>query len=195
MRGFVGGLIVGVVIGGAGTYAALEKPWRRPAAEVAEPDAGAAVATPTKNKKRSKKRRKGKGGASGDEVDTFVELTAADRQLSWKGPAVRMPPKDVDFGGESGRPLNQDEIDSGISGGAAAVSKCIGDARGNAELAATITLQMLVDPDGRVSARRVQAPRYLHENGLYGCISKASTRMRFAAVGAHTIVTVPFELE
>jgi len=196
LRGFVGGLIVGLVVGGAGTYAALEKPWKRHTAEVESADAGAPVTAEPKSKKRRKKRRKGKSGTGAvDEVDTFVELSAADRQLVWKGPAVRLPPKDVDFGGDSGRTLEQGEIDSGIASGASAVSKCIGDARGNAELTATITLQMLVDPDGRVSARRVQAPRYLQENGLFGCISKATTRMRFAAVGAHTLVSVPFELD
>jgi len=67
--------------------------------------------------------------------------------------------------------------------------------RANADPAATITLQMILDQDARVSARSAQAPRYPHENGLYGGVRKASTRMRFAAVGAHTIVTVPFELE
>ena len=194
MKGFVSGLIVGVLIGAGGTYAALTKSWEGSGTvAVAVPDAAVEDGKGKKKKKRKKRRRRKRSSDTGP-VDQIVELSAADRQLIWKGQAVRLPPKEVDFSGDSGRVLNQSEIDDGIASGASAVARCIGDARGNAELSATITLKMLVGPNGKVSKRRVRAPRYLQDNGLFGCVSKATGRMRFAGTGAATVVTVPFDL-
>ena len=64
----------------------------------------------------------------------------------------------------------------------------------SAELAATITLKLLVSDRGSVSKLRVQAPNYLLKNGLYECASRSARGMRFPATGAATLVTVPFDL-
>lgn len=198
MNSFWVGLLVGALLGGGGVYLGVTQPWAgsREAADVS-PDAGPEAVANKKQKKRRKKRRKRRRGGGDNEIlgEPIVELSAADRQLKWRGPKVALAPRDMDFGsGDDGRSLNQSEIDSGIASRSAAIVECIKDARGNAELASTITLKALVEGNGRVSKARVKAPRYLIENGLARCIQREAKSMNFAATGAQTVVSVPFNL-
>jgi len=190
MGGFAGGLIVGFLLGGAVVFAVLERPWEsaeEPVAEVA--DAGP-VEEPGGKKKARKRRRPRRQTA-----DEMVELTAADRKLVWRGQKPQVEEKQVDFsGGGGGRALDRGEIDAGIAGVADGIIDCIKDARGNAELTAKITLEARVEADGRVGPARVRAPAYLHENGLLPCMRRTLGGARFAATGAQTVVTVPFDL-
>jgi len=196
---FVSGIALGVVIGAGLTYAALEKPWEgEPTAEVeAVSDAGPGeeLSAKKKGKKRKRRGRGGKGDAELQVIDERIVLTAADRKMMWKGPKVARPDKNMDFSeGGGGRVLNQGEIGDGVNSGQKRVVSCIAEARGQAELAANITLKFLVEAEGKVNKIRVQAPSYLFKQGLYPCIGSAVRSMRFPGTGAATVVTVPFDL-
>ncbi len=196
MRFFVG-LIVGALLGGGGVYLALEKPWSGDEA-AAVADAGPAVATAQPKKKKRRKRSK-RGKRPGD-VEIALDgeipkLGAADRKLVWKGEAVKLPTKQVDFAEASeGRPLDAGEINQVIRSQSKRLLSCITSARGNAELDAKITVKMLVNESGRVVKTRIRAPSYLFAHGFYGCASKAARAMRFPATGAHTVVDAPYDL-
>lgn len=199
MKTFWVGLLVGALLGGGGVYLGLTQPWTG-SGETAEAaaDAGPEVVA-SKGKKRGKKKRRKKrrGRGNGNEIlgDPIVVLSAADRKLVWRGPKVALAARDMDFGSDDeGRSLTQSEIDSGISSRSSAIIECIKDARGNAELASTIILKALVGGNGRVSRARVKAPRYLIENGLARCMQREAKSMSFAATGAQTVVSVPFDL-
>jgi hypothetical protein len=196
---FVLGLAVGVALGGAGTYAALEKPWAGGGDEVAGVEMDAGIGEPDDSAKGKKKRRKrgrrGNGEVELQEIDERIQLTAADRKMVWRGPKIVLPEKNMDFAsGGGGRNLDQSEISDGVTGGEKRLMSCIAEARGQAELAANITLKFLVNDHGGVGKVRVQAPSYLLKNGLYNCATSAVRAMRFPGTGAATVVTVPLDL-
>ena len=197
VKGFWFGLLVGAAVGAGGVYLGLERPWQGgETAAISSGDAGPeAVAKKRKKRKRRNKRRKRSGGG---EIlgDPIVELTAADRKLVWRGPRIALDDREMDFGagGDGGRALDQGEIDAGIATRSDAIVDCIAEARGYAELSATITLEALVEGTGRVSRSRVRAHQYLMDNGLAKCIQREAKAMRFAATGAQTVVSVPFNL-
>ncbi len=161
-------------------------------------DAGA----PAKKKPR---RRGGGGGNPGasagtETIDLGDEpapvLTDADRRAVTQGDDVSAGPRSLDMtSSEDARPLSSGEIAQGLAGGAGALEACIANAVAGAELHASISLQLLVDGTGRVTKVRVQAPHWLFDHGLYGCMRGAATRLRFAATGAPTTVTAPFSLD
>jgi len=123
------------------------------------------------------------------------QLSAHDRQVAWHGPAIATPVRRLDLaGGREGRRLSQDEIDRGIRSNAAAVTSCVREARGDAQLTGTVTLEFLVEGNGRATRSRVRAAQYLLDRGLPACTQRAVRGMRFAATGAPSIVTVPFEV-
>lgn len=202
MSSFVPGLVLGAILGAAATYLALEKPWAgdREVVATAAHDAGIddsadSQKTAKRGKRKRGKRTKGESEAELQEIDERVVLTAADRTMQWRGPAIAAPDSAVNFGEEGGgRRLDDSEIHAGVSGAQREMVSCIADARGQAELAAKITLKLLVSDSGKVSKVRMQAPSYLLKNGLFECASGAARRMRFPATGAQTLVTVPFEL-
>ena len=199
MRGFWLGLVLGVAIGGAGVYVGLRRPWhhRESGRVVVAADAGADRGGADHRGRGRRHHRHGAGGAGDDTVTGGpVEVSPEELRLVWRGPAVSLPARDVDMGGGGGggRALQQGEIDDGIRAHADAVLACIKKARGDAEIQSTITLQMLVDGQGRVEKSRVRAPVYLMRQGLEACVEAASRGFSFAATGAPTIVTVPFDL-
>lgn len=195
MRGFVPGLILGALLGAGGVYSLYEKPWQGQAAP-ATADAGAEVAAAEPSSSKKKKGKRGKRRAqAAPEGDDIPELTSADRKLVWKGPAVSLPPRDIDFaGGAEARPLDAGEINSVIKGQGQGVIDCIVKARGNAPLEAKITLQLLVDGNGDVKKARMRAPQYLYDHGFETCAARAGRAMSFPATGAYTVVTAPFTL-
>ena len=141
------------------------------------------------------------GGTEGDgETDetsaaATPPLTAADRHLEWRGDTVALPSHRVDMaGGDEARALNPSEISTAISNGSNAVIACLQKAATGTGLAATVTLQMLVDGAGKVTSLRVEAPHILHEHGLLACARTAAAKLPFAATGAPTLVTAPFDI-
>lgn len=190
------GLLIGMLTGGGAVYLALEQPWQGNAVSDNSPDAGVEVAVKGKKKpRRPRKRRPRPGG------DAIPDLTTADRKMMWKGEAVKLPARSVDFAGDgadsagnAGRPLSGSEINQALQGQSSQMIACITQARGNAELQAKITLKMLVDGTGRVKKARVRAPAYLFAHGFYACARKAARAFRFPATGGHTVVDAPFDL-
>ena len=182
-------------------FMALETPWKSEAVVVtAVESADAGVAEENAGARKGKRRRRrGKASANNPDglqaIDERVQLSAADRKMVWRGPAVAKSKQAVDFqsAGES-RSLTQGEINGGIGPGQNKLGRCIADARGQAELAAKITLKFLVAGQGRATKVRVRAPSYLLKHGLYECASRAVKSMRFPATGGETVVTLPFDL-
>lgn len=185
-------------------YLGLKQPWRATVHSVATtvdaplaPIDGAA----TKPAKRPGRNRGKTPAGSRDPVEDNAPdetappvLTAADRGLLWSGADFGLPTKAIDMSanGDESRPLTDGEINAGLRG--AGILECVVQAASGTDLQATITVKLLVDGSGRVGKHRVQAPRYLQEHGLPGCVAKAVGRARFAATGAATMVTAPFVL-
>jgi hypothetical protein len=197
------GLILGALLGGAGVYAGLEKPWQGWLAQdvATAPDAG--VETAGKDEPGKRKRRRGRrpgagetgNGDFGGVVEDIPVLTEADRALVWKGDAVALPPRQIDMASDSeARALDSGEINAVIRSQSEPVVDCIAEARGNAELDARITVEMLVDGRGQVTKMRVRAPAYLFAHGFHACARRAVQGMRFPATGAPTVVTAPYDL-
>lgn len=196
------GLAIGLSLGAGAMYLIDHRPWRSaPAAAPVEvatatPPVDAGVA-PTARKKRGKRTAttSSAAGAVEREVDDDVTLTAADQKVEWRGDAVSAPTRTIDLGSDdSGRPLDDDEIASGIASGSRAVVDCIKDAAGAAPLSGEVTLKMLVGASGKVDKVRVRAAVFLHEHGLTACARRAAKGFAFAATGAPTVVTAPFYL-
>lgn len=193
-------------------YLALEKPWQRAAPVEAQVVQEPPAAPDTPGKKGGKKRRPGRGGNGGngtsggrgdelvgagdiEETAPLVELTAADRRVSWRGAEVVLPPAKVDMGAEdSSRSLSDDEIRATVREQSRPIIDCMVTAATGTDLRATVTIRMLVDGKGQVTRHRVQAPQYLFDHGMPACVERAVQRLRFPATGAFTLVTTPFEL-
>jgi hypothetical protein len=200
---FWAGLGLGVVIGAGGTWLAVAKPWRGDEKQVAAapPDAGAAPVDPKAKKKRKKRRGGGGGGGGGDDWVEETEapavvVSAADREMVWRGPAIKAPARSVDMGSDGEqRPLSNDEIDATMNRSSGPMLDCIRQALAGAELSGEVKLQMLVDPGGAVSKVRLGAPKWLVDHGFTDCASSAARRIRFPATGAHTVVDAPFHID
>ncbi len=195
-------------------YLALRPPWGVGAtSEPAPIDAGVVSVAPsdagTTAKKKKKRRPRNPGTtAAGDlptidgdgegeyeETEPLVELSAAQRTLEWRGDDVSLPPTKIDMaGGNEARPLDDGEINATIGGQSDGVRTCVVNSASNTDLRATITVKMVVGPDGRVTKSRIQAPRYLFEKGLLTCVQRSLARMKFPATGAPTSVSLPVTL-
>jgi hypothetical protein len=131
----------------------------------------------------------------GDSDDTvagppLVQLSAADRALEWRGDDVSPPPHKIDMSSDA-RALSDDEIRNTISSQSGAAQQCVMTAATNTDLKGTITVKMVVDEHGRVTREKLQAPHYLFEHGLTGCMRGALGGMHFPATGMPTLVTLP----
>ncbi len=187
-------------------YLALRPPWGGGA--IVPSDAGVAVlapadAGPPSGKPKKKRRRPaGVAAAPAGTPEDYEEsepppppLTEADRRLEWRGDDVTLPPTKINVGGGGEvRPLEDGEINGTISSQAGGVRDCVVQGATNTDLRATITVKMIVDGSGRVTRSKLQAPRYLFEHGLLGCVQRALGKMKFPAVGGNTSVTLPVSL-
>jgi hypothetical protein len=205
VRGLLG-LVIGLLVGAGAMYLMLRQPWGgRAATAPADAGIGSAPADAGPPGKPRPRRRPGgrggtvaaPGGGEGDETEPApVTLTAADRQLEWRGDEVKLSQKKVDMSSNAeARPLDQGEISSVLAGQSAGVRDCVVQGATGTDLRATISVELLVEGTGRVSRSRLQAPRYLFEHGLLGCAQRALGRMKFPATGAQTLVSFPVTLE
>jgi hypothetical protein len=210
VKSLIVGLVIGGAIGAGATYLALRGPGSSAPASVVATDAGTTTDAAARSRRRGVKRRptarpaaaaqavdetEESGTAVTDDKPAVPELGAHERQLAWRGAPIATPTRRLDLAGaRDGRQLSQDEIDRGIRSNSAAVTACVREARGDAPLAGTVTLEFLVEGNGRATRSRVRAPQYLLDRGLLACSQRAVRGMRFAATGAPTIVTVPFEV-
>ena len=186
-------------MGVLGVFAYQNKPWEKYTKkfdEIAQTQPKSQSEPSKKAKKRKRKRGKKSFRDETNDIDVeIVELRARDRQIISKGPKFALPDKKLDFAnGSSGRSLNQNEINRTLGSAQGKYIDCIKNARGSAELKAEIGLRLLVDENGRVEKKRVTAPRYLIDHGLFECMSRVANNMNFKATGAHSLVTVPFDL-
>ena len=213
MRGSLGlGLVIGLVVGALGMYLALRPPWAsgpaapRDAGVVAEASSDAGTG---KGKKKKPRRPGARGGGGfqpgGDDEDwansgggeetepaRLVQLSAADRTWEWRGDdtSPRKQNLDMSSAGES-RSLDNGEIQSAISSQSGGVQNCVVQAATNTDLSGEISVKMVVEGNGRVSRSRVQAPRYMHNQGLLSCVKKQLSGWSFPSTGAATLVTLP----
>jgi hypothetical protein len=189
-------------------YLVLRPPWARVITQRSEGPAVVVVASDAGVPRPKKKRRTrpagaaqsgspaGEGEPSGEIGEPApLALTAADRALEWRGDEIAPPPRTIDMaGGGQARPLDDGEINQAINTQAGGVRDCVVLGATGTDLAATITVKLLVDGRGRVTRSRIEAPRYLLEHGLLGCTQRALGRMHFPATGGATIVTLPVNL-
>ena len=188
------GLAIGLVLGAVLGWLATARPWRGAPAPVAAPaDAGAVPDRPAK--KKSGGRRSRRDGAGGDDAPA-PSVPASGRAMTWRGPAISLPERDLDLGSDdTSRPLGDSEIDGVLQRSSDSVLDCIREALAGAWLEGEVVLQMLVTGDGQVSRVRVGAPRWLVDHGLGDCASAAARRMVFPATGSPTIVDAPYHIE
>ncbi len=188
------GLAIGLMLGATLGWMATARPWRRAPAPIAAPaDAGAEADTPRKGKPGRRKHRRDDDG--GDDAPAPV-VPASGRAMTWRGPAISLPERDLDLGSDdSSRPLGDGEIDEVLQRSSDSVLDCIREGLAGASLEGDVVLQMLVTGDGKVSQVRVGAPRWLVDHGLADCVSAAARRMRFPATGAATIVDAPYHID
>jgi hypothetical protein len=192
-------------------YLALRRPWV--SHSTAPSDAGVVVAQAgsgsgsAKPKKRGHGHRRSGGGnvVSGEDSswtnsdDTteetepqLVKLSSADRALEWRGDDTTKPPQAIDMSGNAeSRSLDDGEIRSVIGSQSGPTQGCVMQAATNTDLKGTITVRMIVNGKGTVTKVKVQAPHYMFEHGVLGCIQGAVKRMHFPAVGQYTLVTMP----
>jgi hypothetical protein len=201
MARFLAGLLVGVLLGAGGAYFVFGRKKAEPTIAAA-PAADAGVADPAGKKKKG--RGRGLGGAGhragdvGDEGgdEPIPELSAADLAPGAEGDALKARDTNLDLGagGAEVRDLSQGEIDGTFGGAASGITSCITAARGAAPVTGTISVGLVVGPDGRVVKSRVEAPAWLLRHGLYRCVRREVSGLRFPAAGKDTVVTVPFNL-
>lgn len=179
-------------------YLALTRPWQGAEPAVTEPAPIAESAPPpepTPTRRRGRKRTHAPSADDGTSIAEPAPLTAAQERLVWKGDAVALPPAEHDFSSEDERrSLTDAEISAAVRRHSDAVIQCMAQSASGLPLRAKVTLQLLVDGQGRVTRHRVQAPAVLFERGVAACIGAALRAWRFPATGAPTLVTAPFEL-
>ena len=125
----------------------------------------------------------------------LVQLSAADRELQWRGDDTSPPKQTIDMNsGTESRALDNGEIQNVISSQSGGVQNCVVQAATNTNLSGTITVRMIVDGTGHVTRSKLQAPKYMHDHGLLQCVKGALSKMKFPATGAATLVTMPINL-
>ena len=193
-------------------YLVLRPPW---AGRGAAPSDAGVVAQGPSDAGSGKAKKRGHGGGhhrggggnvvSGDDPswtggdDTpeetepqLIKLSGADRALEWRGDDTTKPAQTIDMNsGAESRSLDDGEIQSVISSQSGPTQGCVVQAATNTDLKGTITVRMIVDGKGNVTKTKVQAPHYMFEHGVLGCIQGAVRRMKFPAVGQSTLVTMP----
>jgi len=187
-------------------YLALRPPWASHA--TAARDAGVVAEAPVEDAgvgKAKKKRPRRPGQPGGDDADwmnsggteetepaKLIQLSAADRQLEWRGEDTSPSKQTIDMnkGGET-RSLDNGEIQATIASQSGPAQACVVRAAANTDLSGTITVKMVVEGNGKVSRSRMQAPRYLFNQGVLACVQGALKSWKFPATGAPTLVTLP----
>lgn len=189
---FAGGLVVGLLVGGAAGAGGMYWYTLERHAAVAPEQPGTPPATPPAKGKRP--RRAVAARDSGDEAPPVV--TAADLAVRSEGDSLRAGATTLDMaaGGAEPRDLSQEEIDGTFARRADAIIACITAARGEAEVNGRVVAGVVVGADGRVTRTRVEAPAYLLRRGLGGCARRELAALRFPATGRETVVTVPFDV-
>jgi hypothetical protein len=210
--GIAVGVLIGAIAGAGGMYVWKSKKADGPevAAATAKVDAGPAGAKGKKGKRRGGGRRVsgggGSGGGGGGEGDFGMDgegggdvpvVSAEDLKLTVEGDVLKVRDRTIDMGADSPptHDLSQQEIDDAFHGVSGEIIQCITDARGAAPVNGKVVVGVVADPGGRVIKTRVEAPRYLLQHGLYGCVKRTVASLRFPAPGRDSVMSVPFTVE
>lgn len=94
----------------------------------------------------------------------------------------------------SDRELQQEDFDAVFRPRQGDLLSCIDDARGDAQLDGQVAVAFRVQRTGKVSGVRVEAPAYLVNHGLLGCVRKVIQSLSFPASNRSQVVTYPFQL-
>jgi hypothetical protein len=188
---FALGFLLGVTAGAGGVFYAVRKPAPENAITIAAPTAPDAG----HGKKRGRSRAATTLGSGTDEprTDEPIALGPADHKIGAEGDALRAA-NTVDMGAGEARDLGQAEIDGALAQRSGDVVRCITQARGAAPITGRVVAGVVVDPAGRVTKTRIEAPAYLLAHGLYDCARRPLLALRFPATGRETVVTVPFDV-
>jgi hypothetical protein len=212
VRGSVG-LVIGLVVGSGAMYLALRPPWGH-GGTTPPVDAGVVALAPVDAGAAKPKRKRPhhhqaggtnpggvttgdeQGWGSADYVEEtepqLVQLTAADRAMEWRGDDTTRPTQKIDMGGGAeSRSLDDNEIRSAIDSQSGPAQQCVIAAATNTNLSGQISVKLVVDGNGHVIKSKVQAFHYMFEHGLLACVHAAVGKMKFAATGASTLVTMP----
>lgn len=151
------------------------------------PSAPVATAPPTK---RGRKRVP----SGGDPARPEVQLQPGDEKMVTQGDALGKSER-IDFAAPDAKELSQDDIDTTLARGNAAIERCITDALGDAPLeGGRVIVGFRVEASGKVSRVRTEAPSILQQHGLHRCVRAAVASWSFPASGGGSVVTTPFEL-
>ena len=202
MGKFLVGLVLGVLVGGGVTYVQLDGwPGKDDPVDEALPDAASEPDDERDGKRRRRRRGRGRRAPGGNTtttdvvIDEDIELSARDRQVITVGDSLALSERTVDMAGGDTRNLSQGEIDGAIRQRADAIIGCITRARGPAPLSGRVNVGFVVDARGNVTRQRIEAARYLVDEGLVRCLGPVLSRLSFPAVGKETVVRVPFDFE
>jgi hypothetical protein len=158
---------------------------------IAAGPATSVASTPSPGRLKRKRRN------GGDPAQPELKLSPGDERIASSGDALGRP-EHIDFtqGGDDGKELTQDELDSVFHGAQSAVTRCITDAIGDYPLeTGKVTIRFRVERSGEVKKLRVEAPQLLIRRGLYACVRPAVLRLRFPASGGANVVEYPFALQ
>ncbi|MEO8705897.1 MAG: hypothetical protein ABI867_38050, partial [Kofleriaceae bacterium] len=144
MRGWLVGLLIGLVVGAGAMYLVLNLRWAGggTAAPVDAAVASAPVDGGTKKPGKKPRRRPGapiQPGEPETEETEPVALTGADRALEWRGEATTLPTQKIDMaGGAEARKLEDSEINATVGNQTGAVRDCVVQGATGTDLRATI---------------------------------------------------------
>jgi hypothetical protein len=148
------------------------------------PDGGPAPSPVEKRKRRH--------GSS-----TAAPRSPADLHPTAEGDNLSTPDVlDVGAAGPEGE-LSQEEVDARFRARQPEILACIDQARGegDAPVSGRVIVKFRIQRSGAVRGMRIEAPRFLMQNGLYRCIRPLVTGLRFSASGQSLVLTYPFTLE
>lgn len=186
------GLVIGAAVGSAATWAVMARPWR----SSAPPPPVAADAAPEPEQPDRRGRKKRPRRTAPDDQGAPPVLSAADRAMTWRGPAITLPERSVDMADDrEARALSSSEIDDVMRRSSDPILACIQGGMAGAELTGKLELELLVGAQGEVQKVRVGAPRWLVAHGAADCAAAAARRLRFPPTGAPTVVNAPFHIE
>jgi hypothetical protein len=198
------GLLVGAALAAGGAYFYA----RRSGTDLRDPCLGrcgaqtrcerarcvaeAAKPAPVPTKRRRHARHDGVGPAQPEET-----LRPGDDRMATEGDALGRPER-VDFSKESddGHELSQDDLDRVFHRVQGEISRCIGDAVGDAPLdTGRVEVAFRVERAGSVGRVRISAPQLLLRKGLSRCVRPLVTGLTFPRSGGASVVTYPFQLQ
>ena len=96
---------------------------------------------------------------------------------------------------DTGKELDENDLDRGFQSARPQVLRCISDAIGDAPLEhGHLEVGFRVGKSGKVEKVNVKAAKYFERKGLYRCVRGAVEAITFPASDGSSVVTYPFDL-